>query len=90
MSLCYGLSVFVCQGNLLSDETGQGALQFELRRQNETYPSRYLVIVASIVNGYEGVTDFARILYSHPSIKLGKLMFQPPGSHQPKLTLIMV
>ena len=48
------------------------------------------MLATSTITGHERITDFARILYSHPSIKLAKLMIEPPVPHEPKLTLIMV
>ena len=48
------------------------------------------LVLLSIYGNMVYFTDFAKILYSHPSIKLAKLLIQPPPPHEPKLTLIMV
>ena len=81
--------VFLHQGNLLFDETRKDAVQFKLCQEDETYYTRYLAGCPACL-GINIFADFARILYSHPSTKLAKLMIQPPAQHEPKLTLIMV
>lgn len=81
--------LFFCQATYCLMKQGRvlSSLNYATKMKVTT-PGILLAVLT--LTGHKHVTDFAKILYSHPSIKLAKLMIEPPAPHEPKLTLIMV